>query len=83
MNFSSVSVTVAASQPVPVAHGHGSGGFTLRRALHDAGRVLDRRRRRGADHARGAGPVALLGLLGWWIAVTLRRRRREHALDLA
>ncbi len=28
-------------------------------------------------------PVLLVGALAWWIAVAVRRRRREQALDLA
>jgi hypothetical protein len=27
-------------------------------------------------------PVALVGALAWWIASSVRRRRREQALDL-
>jgi hypothetical protein len=83
VNFSSVSVTVAASQPVPVTHSHGSSGFTLHRALHDAGRVLTVAAGVALITLAVLVPVALVGLLGWWIAATLRRRRREHALDLA
>ncbi len=83
VNFSSVSVTVSASQPVPVAHGHGSSGFTLHRALHDAGRVLTVAAGVALITLAVLVPVALVGLLGWWIAAMLRRRRREHALDLA
>lgn len=83
VDFSSVSVTVAASQSAPTSHSQASSGFTLRRALHDAERVL-------VVAAGGAlitlavlVPVGLLGLLGWWVAASLRRRRREDALDLA
>ena len=57
--------------------------FTLGKAAHDAGRVL----------TVGAGvalialavlvPVGLVAALAWWIGVVVRRRRREHALDLA
>jgi hypothetical protein len=83
VNFSSVSVTVAASQPAPVAHSHGSSGFTLHRALHDAGRVLTVAAGVALITLAVLVPVALLGLLVWWITVALRRRRREHALDLA
>jgi hypothetical protein len=83
VNFSSVSVTVAASQPTPVTHSHGSSGFTLHRALHDAGRVLTVAAGVALITLAVLVPIALVGLLGWWIAATLRRRRREHALDLA
>ncbi len=83
VNFSSVSVTIAASPPVPVTHSHGSSGFTLHQALHDAGRVLTVAAGVALITLAVLVPVALVGLLGWWIAVTLRRRRREQALDLA
>jgi Domain of unknown function (DUF4349) len=82
VNFSSVSVTVAATQVAPVPHG-GSGGFTLRRALHDAGRVLTVAAGVALITLAVLVPVGLVGLLGWWISSAGRRRRREHALDLA
>ncbi len=81
INFSQISVTINAAA-VPVKHSSG-GGFTLGKAAHDAGRVL----------TVGAGialialavlvPVGLVAALAWWIGVVVRRRRREHALDLA
>lgn len=81
VNFSQISVEVNASAPA-LAH-HRSGGFTLGKAAHDAGRVL----------MVGAGvaliglavlvPLALVGALGLWIRSALRRRRREQALDMA
>jgi hypothetical protein len=82
VNFSHVSVTVAASQapPVPLSS---SGGFTLRRALHDAGRVLTVAAGVALITLAVLVPVGLLALLGWWISSAARRRRREHALDLA
>jgi hypothetical protein len=82
VNFSSVSVTVAATQVAPVAHG-ATGGFTLRRALHDAGRVLTVAAGVALISLAVLVPVGLVGLLGWWISSAARRRRREHALDLA
>ncbi|HEY8763512.1 MAG TPA: DUF4349 domain-containing protein [Solirubrobacteraceae bacterium] len=82
VNFSSVSVTVAATLLAPVSHG-GSGGFTLRRALHDAGRVLTVAAGVALITLAVLVPVGLVGLLGWWISSAARRRRREHALDLA
>jgi uncharacterized protein DUF4349 len=78
---SSLTVTIqAASVPVPVAS-HG-GGFTLHRAVHDAGRVL--------IVVAGVALIALavlvplglmVGLVGW-VGLVLRRRRREAMLDL-
>jgi hypothetical protein len=83
VNFSQVSVTVAATQILPVSHGGSSGGFTLRRALHDAGRVLTVAAGVALITLAVLVPVGLAGLLGWWVASAARRRRREHALDLA
>jgi hypothetical protein len=82
IDYSQVTVTINSAAPVPVKHHH-TGGFTLGKAAHDAGRVL----------TVGAGvalialaallPIALIAALIWWIASAARRRRREHALDLA
>lgn len=81
VNFSQISLTINAAA-APVKHSTG-GGFTLGKAAHDAGRVL----------TVGAGialialavlvPVGLVAALAWWIGAVVRRRRREHALDLA
>jgi Domain of unknown function (DUF4349) len=80
INFSQVTVSINAAF-VPAKHS--SGGFTLGKAAHDAGRVL----------TVGAGialialavlvPLGLVAGLAWWIGMLIRRRRREHALDLA
>jgi hypothetical protein len=79
VNYSEVYVNVQAkSTPAPVSHG---GGFTLGRAAHDAGRVL----MVGAGVALIAiavlAPIGLLVALLWWVGSTLKRRRREQALD--
>jgi negative regulator of sigma E activity len=80
VQFSRLTVTVQASA-VPLTRSPGS-GFTLHRALHDAGRVL--------VVAAGAALIALAvvvplglvaGILGWAM-MTLRRRRRDAMLDL-
>jgi hypothetical protein len=78
-----VSVTISAAQPVspPPVH-HSSGGFGIGRAAHVAGRVL--------VVAAGVALIALavllpIALLAGGIAgatATLRRHRREQALDL-
>lgn len=80
VNYSEVYVNVQAkSTPAPVSHG--GGGFTLGRAAHDAGRVL----MVGAGVALIAiavlAPIGLLVALLWWVGSTLKRRRREQALD--
>ena len=81
VSYSRVGVTIqAADVPVPVSHG--GGGFTLHRALRDAGHVL--------VVVAGVALIALavliplglvVGLVAWtWLAI--RRRRREAMLDL-
>ncbi|HUO70168.1 MAG TPA: DUF4349 domain-containing protein [Solirubrobacteraceae bacterium] len=82
IDYSQISVSINAAQ-TPVTHGAGTGGFSLGKAAHDAGRVL----------TIGAGvalialavlvPVGLVAALVWWIGSAVRRRRREHALDIA
>jgi hypothetical protein len=81
INYSRIDLTIQASTAGVVPPGPKP--FGIGKAAHDAGRVL----------TVGAGvalivlaalvPLALLVLLGWWIAATLRRRRREQALDAA
>lgn len=77
---SQISLTVN-ERVVPVAHG--SGGFTLGKAAHDAGRVLEVVAGVALIALAVLLPVGLLAALGWWVAAALRRRRREQALDLA
>jgi Domain of unknown function (DUF4349) len=81
IGYSQVSITInGATQPVPLS---GSGhGFTLGTAAHDAGRVLTVAAGVAIIGLAALTPVALLAALGWWILWGLRRRRREHALDL-
>jgi hypothetical protein len=64
----------------PVHHGS---SLTPGRALRDAGHVLAVAGAVALLAVIVALPVALLALLGWLAARPLRRRRREHALDLA
>jgi Flp pilus assembly protein TadB len=81
--FSNISLTISAGAQPPVVATHHSSGFTLRRAAHDAGRVL----------VVVAGvmlialavllPVAALAALAWWVGGMVTHRRRERALDLA
>jgi hypothetical protein len=79
--FSQISVTInSVTLPiVPVAHG---GGFTLSRAVHDAGRVLVVVAGVALIALAVLVPVSLLVALGLWVAAALRRRRREQVLDL-
>ena len=81
--FSNISLTIQAGTEPPVTPTHHSGGFTLRRAAHDAGRVL----------VVAAGvllivlavllPIGVLVALAWWVGGMVTHRRRERALDLA
>ena len=81
--FSNISLTISAGAQPPVVPTHHSSGFTLRRAAHDAGRVL----------VVAAGvllivlavllPVGVLAALAWWVGGMVTHRRRERALDLA
>jgi hypothetical protein len=81
VNFSQIYVSVnAGSVPVPV--NHGSGGFTLRKAVHDAGRVLTVAAGVALIVLAALLPVALVVALLWWIGSTVRHRRRMQALDL-
>jgi hypothetical protein len=81
--FSNISLTISAGGQPPVVPTHHSSGFTLRRAAHDAGRVL----------VVAAGvllivlavllPIGVLAGLAWWVGGMVTHRRRERALDLA
>jgi hypothetical protein len=80
--YSQVSVTINGGiVPIPV-HTGGGGGFSLHQAIHDAGRVLTVAAGVALIALAALTPLALLGLLAWWIASAVRRRRREQALDL-
>ena len=81
--YSQVSLTINGGLvPVP-AHGNSSSGFTLHQAAHDAGRVLTVAAGVVLIGLAALVPLALLGAMGSWILVAVRRRRREQALDLA
>jgi Arc/MetJ family transcription regulator len=80
VSYSQISLTVQAHS-VPLSHK--SHGFTLGRATHDAGHVLQVAAGVGLIALAVLVPFSLVAALVWWIAATLRRRRREQALDLA
>ncbi len=82
ISYSRVEVTINSSV-LPVVHGHSSGGFTLGKAAHDAGRVLTVAAGVALITLAALVPVLLVGGLLWWLAMLLRRRRREQALDMA
>ena len=76
IDYSRVELTVGAEQ------GNGGGGaFTPGRAFHDAGRVLAVTAGVIVIAAAALVPVLVLLALGWPLAIALRRRRHEQALD--
>ncbi len=81
IDYSQIEVTVD-SYVAPVA-AHHSNTFTLGRAAHDAGRVLTVAAGVALVALAALVPLTLVVALALWIAAALRRRRREHALDLA
>jgi hypothetical protein len=81
ISYSQVSVDVN-GYVGPVAHSHSS-GFTIGKAAHDAGRVLTVAAGVALISLAVLVPLALVGGLAAWIAATVRRRRREQALDVA
>ncbi|MGO9902123.1 MAG: DUF4349 domain-containing protein, partial [Solirubrobacteraceae bacterium] len=68
---------------VPAPSSGSTHGFTLGRAWHDAVRVLTVAAGVGLIALAALAPIALLVALALWIFYTLRRRRREAALDAA
>jgi hypothetical protein len=82
INYSQVSVTINSATP-PVAPAKGDGGFTIRKATHDAGRVLTIALGVALIGLAALVPIGLAVALAWWIGAALRRRQREHALDIA
>ena len=80
--YSPVLLTVQA-QRGGVGGGSSGGDLTPGRALHAAGRVLLVTAGVIVIGAAALVPLALLLALGWPLALALRRRRREQALDAA
>ncbi len=80
VNYSQLTVMINAQSPPPVAH-HSSGGFTLRKAAHDAGRVVTVVAGVALIAVAALAPIALVVALAWWVGAALRRRRRDQALD--
>jgi hypothetical protein len=84
VDYSRVYVSIQADgfvpPPVPVSQG---GGFGLHQAGHDALRVLQVSAGVALIALAVLIPIGLLAALGWWFGLTVQRRRRERALDLA
>jgi hypothetical protein len=78
---SSLTVTIQAAS-VPVHPASQGGGFTLHRAVHDAGRVLVVVAGVALIALAVLVPLGLLSALVVWVWLALRRRRREATLDL-
>jgi Domain of unknown function (DUF4349) len=82
IGFSQIELTINAGA-VPIAHKTHSSGFTIGKAAHDAGRVLTVAAGVALIALAALVPVGLVVALALWIGLTLRRRRREQALDAA
>jgi hypothetical protein len=82
VNFTQIEVTINGAV-IAAHHKQKSGGFTLGKAGHDAGRVLTVAAGVALITLAALLPVALLLALGWWVVTLTRRRRRDQALDLA
>lgn len=80
VDYSSVNVSVQANTGGPSS---GGGGFGLRKAGHDALRVLEITAGVALIALAALVPIGLLAALGWWAGLAVQRRRRERALDLA
>jgi hypothetical protein len=81
ISYSQITLTInAVSPPPPVSSGS---SFTIGRAVHDAGRVLTVAAGVALIALAALTPLALLGAVAWWLALSVRRRRRQQALDLA
>lgn len=76
-----VSVTINAAM-LPGRVTSGSTGFTIRRAAHDAGRVLVVAAGIALIALAVLLPLSLVVAIMLWLAQIVRRRRREAALDL-
>jgi hypothetical protein len=84
IDYSRVYVSLQATAGSGNGSGGGdNGGFGIGKAGHDALRVLEVSAGVALIALAVLVPIALLGALGWWIGMTVQRRRRERALDLA
>jgi hypothetical protein len=86
IDYSQISLTIQAGTGAGAGASSGSGsggGLSLHTAAHDALRVLTVALGVGLIALAVLVPAGLLAGLAWWAAATVRRRRREHALDLA
>lgn len=82
VQYSRITVAIQAGSTAVTLGAAGGGGFTLHRALHDAGRVLVVVAGVALIALAVLVPVGLVAALAAWVGLAVRRRRREHALDL-
>jgi hypothetical protein len=80
INYSQIMLTINAVSLPPVPTGS---SFTIGRAAHDAGRVLTVAAGVALIALAALVPLALVGAVAWWLTLSVRRRRRQQALDLA
>lgn len=81
VDLTQISLTINASM-APGSRVPSGRGFTIARAAHDAGRVLVVAAGVALIALAALAPLALLVAVIAWLALTIRRRRREQALDL-
>jgi hypothetical protein len=82
VDYTQVQVTINGAV-IAAHHKSGGKGFTLGKATHDAGRVLTVAAGVALIALAALVPLLLVAALGLWLLTTVRRRRREQALDLA
>jgi Domain of unknown function (DUF4349) len=80
--YSKISLNVAPANAPPPVTTHHSSAFGIGQAAHDAGRVLVLVAGVALIVLAVLVPVGLVAALGAWVGFAIRRRRREHALDL-
>jgi Domain of unknown function (DUF4349) len=81
VDLSAIALTINAST-IPGHPVSGGSSFTLGGAAHDAGRVLVIAAGVALISLAALVPLAMLAGVVLWLGYAIRRRRREHALDL-
>jgi uncharacterized protein DUF4349 len=82
VDYSNITVRIQSSTAPPPVTTHHSTGFTIGQAAHDAGRVLVVVAGVALIVLAVMVPVGLVAALMAWVGFAVRRRRRDHALDL-
>jgi Domain of unknown function (DUF4349) len=80
--YSKISLNIEPANAPPPVTTHHSSGFGIGQAAHDAGRVLVVVAGVALIVLAVLVPVGLVAALAAWVGFAVRRRRREHALDL-